>query len=164
HTESAKLFDVAKNYSVPDAVRTLEALQWGKEELDHLISHQTAQTAIDSVYEVNRLSQREIVHKGNLVNTLAERGNTASTSHYVALWDNIENGNIRSGDHLLFAVQGSGMTIGTAAYTLDDLPDRVRLASGTGSASPVGISQGRTCAIFRSAEPRVRIESVGIVN
>lgn len=164
HTESAKLFDVAEKYSVPDAVRMLDALRWGKKELDHLISHQTAQAGIDAVYGVNRVSQREIVHKGNVVNNLSERGNTASTSHFVALWDNIQNGRIRSGDRLLFAVQGSGMTIGTAAYTLDDLPDRVRLASHNGHESPIESSHGGTRAILRSAAPRVRIESLGIVN
>jgi len=164
YTESAKLFDVAENYVIPDIVRSLEALRWGRKELDHLISHQTAQSAIDTLYEVNRLAQREILHEGNVVNNLSERGNTASTSHFVALWDNIQNGRIRSGDRLLFAVQGSGMTIGTAAYTLDDLPDRVRLAASNGHASPVFSSQGRARTILRGGAPRVRIESLGIAN
>ena len=164
HTESAKLFDVAENYVIPDIVRKLEALRWGKKELDHLISHQTAQSAIDTLYEVNRLSQREILHEGNVINNLSERGNTASTSHFVALWDNIQNGRIRSGDRLMFAVQGSGMTIGTAAYTLDDLPDRVRLAERNGHRRPAVSSQDRTRAILRCGAPRVRIESLGIAN
>jgi 3-oxoacyl-[acyl-carrier-protein] synthase III len=164
YTESAKLFDVAENYVIPDIVRALDALRWGRKELDHLISHQTAQSAIDTLYEVNRLSQREILHEGNVINNLSERGNTASTSHFVALWDNIQNGRIRSGERLLFAVQGSGMTIGTAAYTLDDLPDRVRLAAGNGHASSVASSQGRKRAILRCGAPRVRIESLGVAN
>jgi 3-oxoacyl-[acyl-carrier-protein] synthase III len=164
YTESAKLFDVAENYVIPDIVRALEALGWGKQELDHLISHQTAQTAINTLYEVNRLAQREILHEGNVINNLSERGNTASTSHFVALWDNIQNGKIGSGDRLLFAVQGSGMTIGTAAYALDDLPDRVRLAARNGHARPAASSEGRTRAILRCGAPRVRIESLGIAN
>ena len=132
YTESAKLLEVAENYAIPDIVRALDALQWGKNELDHLISHQTAQRAIDTLYEVNRFAKREILHEGNVVNNLAERGNTASTSHFVALWDHVHNGRINSGDRLLFAIQGSGMTIGTAAYTLDDLPDRLRLGARNG--------------------------------
>ncbi len=164
YTESARLLDVAENYAIPDIVRALEALQWGKKELDHLISHQTAQRAIDTLYEVNRLGQREVLHEGNVVNNLSERGNTASTSHFVALWDNIQNGRIRSGDRLLFAVQGSGMTIGTAAYVLDDLPDRVRFGEHNGHAHPAASSLGRTRAILRCVVPRVRIESLGIAN
>jgi 3-oxoacyl-[acyl-carrier-protein] synthase III len=165
YTESAKLFDVAENYVIPDIVRKLDALGWGKKELDHLISHQTAQRAIDTLYEVNRLSRREILHEGNVINNLSERGNTASTSHFVALWDNIQSGRIRSGDRLMFAVQGSGMTIGTAAYTLDDLPDRVRLTQSNGHhRSPAAASQNRTRAILRCGPPRVRIESLGIAN
>ncbi len=162
YTESAKLFNVAENYGLPDIVRALETLQWGKKELDHVISHQTARSAIDTLYEVNRLAHREIVHQGNVINNLSERGNTASTSHFVALWDNIQNGRIRSGDRLLFAVQGSGMTIGTAAYTMDDLPDRVRQATGNGHSIPAASSQERKRAILQCGTPRVRIESLGI--
>lgn len=164
YTESAKLVDVAENYSIPDIVRILGALRWGRKELDHLISHQTAQKAIDKLYEVNHLSQRSILHEGNVVNNLSERGNTASTSHFVALWDYIQNGRVRSGDRLLFAVQGSGMTIGTAAYTLDELPDRIRVAARDGHAKSVAASQHRTRSILRCGPPRVRIESVGIAD
>ena len=165
YTESAKLVEVAENYSIPDMVRVLRAVRWQeKKELDHLISHQTAQRAIDKLYEVNRLSGREIVHEGNVVNNLSERGNTASTTHFVALWDRILSGSIRTGDRLLFAVQGSGMTIGTAAYTLDDLPDRIRLAPRDDETPPTATSQGGTRAILRASTPRVRIESLGIAD
>jgi 3-oxoacyl-[acyl-carrier-protein] synthase III len=164
YTESAKLFEVAEKYSVPDAVRMLDSLRWGREELNHLISHQTAQGAIDQVYGVNRVSQREVLHEGNVINNLAERGNTASTTHFVALWDKIHSGRIQSGDRVLFAIQGSGMTIGTAAYTLDDLPDRVRTAPRNGHARPIESLPGRMRANLRTVEPRVRIESFGIAN
>lgn len=164
YTESAKLLEVAENYAIPDIVRALEALQWGKEELDHLISHQTALRAIDTLYEVNRLAKREILHEGNVINNLAERGNTASTSHFVAFWDHVHNGRIKSGDRLLFAIQGSGMTIGTATYTLDDLPDRLRLGARNGHGGLAASSQGRPRTIFRCAAPRIRIESLGIAN
>jgi len=166
YTESAKLLDVAENYAIPDIVRALDALHWGKQELDYLISHQTAQRAIDTLYAVNRLARCEILHEGNVVNNLAERGNTASTSHFVALWDRVHNGTIRSGDRLLFAIQGSGMTIGTAAYTLDDLPDRLRFGApnghnGNAYSAPATSSSGPARAILRSDAPRVRIESLG---
>jgi len=164
YTESAKMFDVAENYVIPDIVRVLDGLRWGKQELDHLISHQTAQGAIDTLYEVNRLGKREVLHEGNVINNLSDRGNTASTSHFVALWDSIQNGRVRSGDRVLFAVQGSGMTFGTAGYTLDDLPDRVRHAASNGHGGLAASSPGRTRAILRCEAPRVRIESVGIAN
>ena len=171
YTESAKLLEVAEHYSIPDILHTLDALQWGKQQLDHLISHQTAQRAIDTLYAVNRLAKREILHEGNVVNNLAERGNTASTSHFVALWDHVHSGSINTGDRLLFAIQGSGMTIGTAAYTLDDLPDRLRLSARNGHngngnrhARLAASAPHRTRAILQSAAPRVRIESLGTAN
>ncbi|HEY0797268.1 MAG TPA: 3-oxoacyl-[acyl-carrier-protein] synthase III C-terminal domain-containing protein [Acidisarcina sp.] len=164
YTESAKLFEVAENYVIPDIVRALETRGWGRQELDHLISHQTAQRAIDKLYEVNRLSRCEVLHEGNVINNLPERGNTASTSHFVALWDNIQNGRIRSGERILFAVQGSGMTIGTAAYSLDDLPERVHRAARNGHVSPAASSQDRRSATLQCGAPRVRIESLGIAH
>src|SRR5207249_478350 len=58
------------------------------------------------------------------------RGNTATTTHFVALADGIASGRIRSGDRVIFAISGSGLTLGTALYTLDDLPDRMAGATG----------------------------------
>ena len=66
----------------------------------------------------------------NTVFNVANRGNTASTAHFVALWDHIKNGAIRSGDHILFGVQASGINLGVAKYTLDDLPERIMTAEG----------------------------------
>ncbi|MGA2782188.1 MAG: hypothetical protein ABSF13_09755, partial [Smithella sp.] len=44
---------------------------------------------------------------------------------FVALWDHIRNGAIKSKENILFAVQSSGINLGVGLYTLDDLPERV---------------------------------------
>src|SRR5258706_4530453 len=161
-TDSARLFTEAIRHSAPDLLQTLDRHSWGREQVDHLILHQTHQAGIDAVSHVNRLAREEIFHAGNVVNNLSERGNTASTSHFVALKDGIVAGRIRSGQRVLFGVQGSGLTIGTAAYTLDDLPDRVRRAEGNGHVSLEVPAHGRLRAVFKGGAPRVRIESAGV--
>jgi len=161
-TESAKLLEVGSRHSVPDIVHALRTLRWGKEQLDHLIIHQTSQSGIDALRHVNELAHDEILHDGNVINNLSERGNTATTTHFVAVWDNILSGRIRSGDRVLFGVQGSGLTFGTAAYTFDDLPDRVRRAEARGDTAPLASTRGRARAVLHTGAPRIRIESLGV--
>lgn len=62
----------------------------------------------------------------NNINNLRHRGNTSSTAHFVALWDKIHDRTINSKDTVFFGVQASGITLGVAHYTFDDLPDRIR--------------------------------------
>jgi 3-oxoacyl-[acyl-carrier-protein] synthase III len=67
----------------------------------------------------------EVCSEKNSIVNVVERGNSASTAHFVALWDHIRNGAIKSRENILFAVQSSGINLGVALYTLDDLPSRV---------------------------------------
>jgi len=157
-TRSAELIAQSSAFCPPDAVRVLERQGWGTGQLDHLILHQVAPVAFDiALREVNRLAGREVLQRRHVVNNLADRGNTASTSHFVAVWDGILNGRIASGDRALFSVQASGLTAGTAAYTFDDLPERVRRAERSTGA-------GRTLPTARkTGTARVRIHSVATV-
>ncbi len=100
-------------------------------------------------------------HNGNVINNIAERGNTATTTQIVALADSILSNNIQSGDNIVFGITGSGATIGAALYTLDDLPDRLRrIASGTWKPDKVKSNQRKPVSLFPSTQ-RVRVESIG---
>src|SRR6202041_1827275 len=79
----------------------------------------------DAVVAVNRMFGTGAAHPGNTIYNLAERGNTASTTHFVALSDHIRGNRIKSGDNVVFGISGSGQTIGAALYTFDDLPARM---------------------------------------
>src|SRR5205814_71882 len=93
----------------------------------------------------------------------AERGNTATTAHFVAVHDHVLNGAIRSGDRVMFAINGSGLTVGNALYTFDDLPDRIRGGGQTLAAPPRSSPHPRARTASPGA-PRARIESVGVLN
>jgi 3-oxoacyl-[acyl-carrier-protein] synthase III len=76
------------------------------------------------------------------------------------------DGTIQPGDRLVFCISGSGMTLGTALYTFDDLPDRVRAAvRRDGRRSSVNVAGGASpAAVQLMPQPRVRIRAVGTAN
>ena len=118
---------VAVEHSVKHAQRIFDRSPWKTEEMQHLIMHQTSDRSLrDGMRAINKAFKRKICRADNTINNLAHRGNTACTSHFVAVWDNILSGRIRSGDKAVFGITGSGQTIGTGVYTFDDLPDRIR--------------------------------------
>jgi 3-oxoacyl-[acyl-carrier-protein] synthase III len=161
YTDSIGLTDVAVRSGAQHAIDLLQRNGWPPESFHHLIMHQTSGMTMNSARkEINRVFNRTICHDGNTVNNLEQRGNTASTSHFVALADQIQNNRIHSGDRVVFSITASGLTIGTALYVLDDLPDRLRQKE-----RPETSQQKRSLEQRRldttGTSPGIRIESVG---
>jgi amino acid adenylation domain-containing protein len=150
---------VAVKRSVPYVAAVMKRHGWRPEHCDHIVLHQTSEASLhDAVVAVNRMFGHAAAHPGNVIANLAERGNTASTTHFVALSDHIRGNRIRSGDKVVFGISGSGQTVGAALYTFDDLPDRLRRGSNghRGRSLPIGEPSPE-----QPAAPRVRIEGVG---
>lgn len=133
------------------------------EAFQHLILHQTSETSLnDAVREANSQLNRKVFDKGNTFYNLTHRGNTATTSHFVVLMDGIQSRRIRSGDRIIFGISGAGLNLGTALYTLDDLPNRIlhpQLDKKDSEEKPWQQSHLHSPI----ATPQVRIESVGVV-
>jgi 3-oxoacyl-[acyl-carrier-protein] synthase III len=75
--------------------------------------------------------------------------------------DSVLSNRIKSGENAVFGITGSGVNIGTAIYTFDDLPDRLRRSAGEGR-KPARVEEGEK--LFRSLLPRnqrIRVESIG---
>jgi 3-oxoacyl-[acyl-carrier-protein] synthase III len=157
---------IAVEHSVAHSKHTLDRSPWEPEMVQQLIMHQTSERSLlDGARAINKAFGRKICTKENTINNLSERGNTASTSHFVAVWDNILNGRIKSGDNVVFGITGSGQTIGTGTYTFEDLPDRIRsrkqLRQPVEKVEQVNepldrISTGRV--------PRMRVASIGVLS
>ena len=146
--------------SVPYVVSTMMRHGWRPEHCDHILMHQTSEASLnDAVIAVNRMFGYTAAHPGNVISNLAERGNTASTTHFVALSDHIRGNRIKSGDNVVFGISGSGATVGAALYTFDDLPDRLRRGPDPQRSArrPVGARSTPPPAV-----PRVAIKGVGI--
>jgi amino acid adenylation domain-containing protein len=150
---------VAVKSSVPYVAAVMRRHGWRPEHCDHIVMHQTSESSLnDAVAAVNRMFGSGAAHPGNTIYNLGERGNTASTTHFVALKDHILGNRIRSGDNVVFGISGSGQTVGAALYTCDDLPDRLR--RGAKGRRGRGLSTGRPPK-EPPATPQVRIEGVG---
>ena len=107
-------------------IRTTRRKGWSLHDVNHVIPHQVSQTTIVNGFSEMRKRSGAEVPEDVVISNVAERGNTATTSHWVAVWDHIRSGRIKAGDNVVFGVSGSGITVGTALYRFDDLPERVR--------------------------------------
>ena len=163
-TDAIKLTGVTLQQAIMHTDNMQKLNEWSFDSFQHLIMHQTSRMTIENAkQEINKFYHKNICHEGNVVNNLAERGNTASTSYFVALKDFILKDRIKSGDNLLFSITGSGLTVGTAFYTLDDLPDRLRHTEVTKERPQKMASEGRKSAVPLLPTVKIRIESVGIM-
>jgi 3-oxoacyl-[acyl-carrier-protein] synthase III len=169
-TDSRGLHEVAIAQSAVQVARTLGRTGWRKQDLPHVVIHQTSERFFyEAAFQINERMEETCCDEDNMLNNLAERGNTASTSHVLAVWDAIESGRLRTGDNMLFAIQASGLTIGAAAYTFDDLPDRIRAkaagnSDGRGAASGTGhvLASPVTAVAIPVRAPKIRLESIGL--
>lgn len=154
-TESINLSAASLKHAIKHTEHVRKQVGWSPEAFNHLIMHQVSKTSLeDSMRNINRFYKKNICNRGNVVNNLAERGNTASTSHFVALKDSILKNRIKPGDKILFSITGSGITIGSAFYTMDDLPERLQRKE---------VSTRQPGKMQPLTFPRARIESVGTI-
>jgi 3-oxoacyl-[acyl-carrier-protein] synthase-3 len=89
------------------------------DEIDHVIPHQTSARAI-------RTGMREVTAalggapRNPAVVTVDRYGNTASTTHVVALVEELEAGRLRPGDRVALVALASGLEIGFVLFTVDE--------------------------------------------
>lgn len=93
-------------------------------DIDHVITHQTSARAIrKGMAEVTMAFGEGPTH--DAVITVDRYGNTASTTHTVALIEELEARHIRPGETIALIALASGLEIGVVLLTLDEtLVDR----------------------------------------
>lgn len=154
-TDPIKSSAIAINQAVEHSTEVLRKANWPIETASHLIMHQTSSTALNgAAREINQRFGKNALAPEKVVNNIAERANTATTTHWVAVMDQILTNKINQGDRVIFGVSGSGQITGTALYVFDDLPDRIRAKTKSRTGSEVRVTEQATAV-------RVRIESVG---
>ncbi len=146
-------------HMVAHAQETLGRLGRSIADVDRVVPHQTSLLSMQAaIRRVNRIFGASVLHEHNVINNLAERGNTSTTTHIVALRDGSLDRRIRSGHRLLFEIIGSGLNVGTALYSLDNLPHR--LATGTASTRSTPPLAGP--ASRRAWARPVRVSGIGL--
>jgi 3-oxoacyl-[acyl-carrier-protein] synthase III len=165
HTDAVNLAEVAIKAGSKYALDQLSQAGWSPESIDHLILHQTSRTTINGAqHEISSLLNRNVFDKVNLVDNLENRGNTASTSHFVAIADQIRNQKLKSGDKAMFSISASGLTVGVGLFTYDDLPDRLlQMTDKELSSEEKMTRENRSAPSPRREAPRVQVDSIGII-
>ena len=93
----------------------------------YFIPHQTSSRTIKAAARAaNQSFGQALLGPYNVVDNLRDRGNTASTSHWVALNDLIDRSAIDPGDQVVFNISASGLTVGTAQYRVGTAVTRSR--------------------------------------
>lgn len=97
----------------------LDAVGISLHDIDHVITHQTSARAIRK----GMATMTESFGEGprhDAVITVDRYGNTASTTHTVALVEELEAGHIKPGETVALIALASGLEIGIVLVTLDD--------------------------------------------
>ena len=92
------------------------------DEIDYLIAHQTSARAIKKATEV--FAERFGSTPKHVVITVDELGNTASTTHFVALHKYLNEGRFAPQDRVLLLSLASGLEVGIVIFTVDELAGR----------------------------------------
>jgi 3-oxoacyl-[acyl-carrier-protein] synthase-3 len=102
----------------------LDAAGISLHDIDHVITHQTSARAIRKGMAAMSASFGE-GPRHDAVITVDRYGNTASTTHTVALVEELEAGHIRPGETIALIALASGLEIGVVLLTVDeDLVER----------------------------------------
>jgi len=97
----------------------LEAVGISIHDIDHVITHQTSARAIRK--GMARMSESfGDSPRHDAVITVDRYGNTASTTHTVALVEELEAGRIEAGERIALLALASGLEIGVVLLTLDE--------------------------------------------
>jgi 3-oxoacyl-[acyl-carrier-protein] synthase-3 len=120
HTDGRRLQEVATSEIVREIRRALERTQLDLDDIDWIIPHQTTVPAIRAGTDfVEQALGRSL--DGKVVETVARDGNTASTSHFLALYELLEEKRLRRGDRLMLLCLSAGLVVGVTIVTLDQL-------------------------------------------
>lgn len=88
-------------------------------DLDWVIPHQTSARAIRA--GERELAERLGEHPKHMVVNVEDRGNTASTTHFVALHRYLDEGRFARGDKVLLLALASGLEVGVVLFEMDEL-------------------------------------------
>jgi 3-oxoacyl-[acyl-carrier-protein] synthase-3 len=87
-------------------------------DIDHVIPHQTSVRAIRK--GMSHVRGTLGAPRNPAVVTVDRYGNTASTTHFVALVDELQSGRARAGDRVALIALASGLEVGVVLFTVDE--------------------------------------------
>ena len=121
YTKSRTLHKVAIEDMVPLVAEAITEAGIDVTDIDYMIPHQTSARAIHA--GTKEFVRRFGAKPKHVVVNLEEYGNTSSTTLFVALHKYLEEQRIRKGDRVMLFALASGIEIGVAIFTIDNLVD-----------------------------------------
>ena len=163
NTDAIRMAEAGHLEGAKHTLKALKSTRWTPEMIDYIIMHQASSTTItNAMSEMNKLFGRQLTHDENVINNLRNRGNTATTTHWIATLDNIRNGKISQGKNMVYFISGSGLNLGTGLYVFDDLPERIKAQEENGHKSEK-VSPSDEVS-YDSPSSTIAIDAVGVSN
>ena len=122
YTDARGIHKFAIEASPPLLREVLDEAGLDFDDIDYFIPHQTSARAIKK--GMKDLAERFGVAPKHTVVTVDEFGNTASTSHFVALRKYLREGRFAGGDRVLLLALASGLEVGIIIFKVDELAGR----------------------------------------
>ncbi len=119
YTDARTIHKVATEASVPLLREVLDQAGLQFDEIDYLIPHQTSARAIKK--GLKDFSESIGMAPKHVVVTVDELGNTASTTHFVALSQYLNEGRFRKEDRVMLLSLASGLEVGIVIFKVDQL-------------------------------------------
>lgn len=121
-TQMQKLFKASIKESPDFLENSLNEAGLSYGDIDYLIPHQTAKRAINSGAASYR--KRFSCEPKHIVNNIELMGNTASTTHFLALYRLLKENKLKKHDRILLLSFASGLVVGVVVTKINDLIER----------------------------------------
>lgn len=121
-TNAKKIHQVAISDSTNIVQKALEDNNLTFDQIDYFIPHQTSRRSISS--GAKHYTNYFGVKPQKVVINLREFGNTASTTHFLAMYRFLKENKFRSGDKIMLLSFASGLVIGVAVFSMNGMVQR----------------------------------------
>jgi 3-oxoacyl-[acyl-carrier-protein] synthase-3 len=118
-TKAKKIHEVSITDSIPIVKNVLENNGLTFDMIDYLIPHQTSRSSILS--GANHYSEFFGKKPGQIVINLKDMGNTASTTHFLALYQCLSEKRFKEGDRIMLLSFASGLTVGVVIFKMNEM-------------------------------------------
>ncbi len=118
YTKAKEIHDAAIEMFAPILDEALSRNGKDIDDIDYCLAHQTSTRALASAgKKMHRHFNREV----DLLVNVPQYGNTASTTHFVAMHRYLKNNTIKKGTRILLAAQASGLVLGCVLATIGNM-------------------------------------------
>ncbi len=118
-TNMQKIHEVSILHAPRFIEAALNKVGWTMKGIDFLIPHQTAKLSIEA--GAKSFARYFGVLPGEILINLKETGNTASTTHFVTLYKNLQEKRFNEGDKIMLLSFASGLVLGIVLFTMNGM-------------------------------------------